>query len=626
MSSDLRPPRKACDILTFARRLRLPDGLSADELWVPETEPSQLGFLNAVKSGKYRKFVIVAPSQRGKTLKSILCPTLHAISEKRQSVGFIMPSLDKLTQTFEGKLRPAIEKTGFAAWLPTKGGGSKGGKPSVLTLRDPKSGLVAGRIYFLATGTGGRETSVSSVTTQTLVFDEGDDANSAGQLELVFKRIESFGLYGFAFIASTVNDRGNRDSHPILDVHALGTRHRLHHLCHHCTGYFIPEQEHIDLEKGALVCPLCAVVWTEVDRIAALNHSVWCAACQTPAEGVAIGDIPDGSIYSELTTTLDYNMSVMSNIVAEFRAAKSAELRSDFSLMRTFQYKSMCRDYQEPLSSSEITNEGLAGISSRSDYDKRTIPNWATHLAAAVDIQGDRLYWLIVGIGPDDRFAIIDWGYESYVPPQQDRTPTPSDRRRCLTELEQRFNHGWQVEGSDTRMSPLAGLRGVDVGYYTDEIVSWLRGVKGWRACRGVGKDQLKQLGKIIELPPEAKAFVELRQPDGWPFLLCNVIGDTVRRWVHAALLRDPYTPASGMIPRGLKSNDILCLHLSGEVEAEASDGKLYVKEVRIRHDLLDCLIYAIGLSRLRTGVQTVNANHKKRKYGTVGSISSSIG
>jgi len=134
-----------------------------------------------------------------------------------------------------------------------------------------------------------------------------------------------------------------------------------------------------------------------------------------------------------------------------------------------------------------------------------------------------------------------------------------------------------------------------------------------------VGKDLLKSLGKVVELPPEARAFVEVRQPDGWPVLLHNVIGDTVRRWVHAALLRDPYTPASGMLPRGLKANDMLCLHLSGEVDSEDKEGRTFVREVRARHDLLDALLYAIALSRLRTGVQTVNAN--RPRPSTAGSV-----
>lgn len=620
-SRDVRPPRRPRAMVAFAPTMRLPDGPAAGRHWVPQSEPAQQAFLDIINRRRYKKYVVVAPSQRGKTLKAVLCPTLHAICEMRQSVAYVMPNLDKLSQIWEGKLRPSIEGTGFKDWLPTRGPGSRGGKPAVLTFRDPETGLVAGRLYFLAMGTGARETSLASVTAMRVVCDEGDDADDDGQLKLVFKRSESFGADADGYVVSTVNDRKGRINHPILDLHATGSRHRMHHKCPHCTAYVIPDYEHLNLENNCIFCPSCAVNWSEADRHKALNDGVWCAHGQVPVGGRSTGEGPDTDIYSELTTGLDYHMAVIADICADIRAAKLAEARSEFSLMRTVMHKIFCREYEEPAAPGEITNKGLAEVSARSDYDKRTVPYWVTHMSGAVDVQGNRLYWIVVGHGPDDRWCVVDYGYEMLVPEGQDRKETPADRRRCLHELDIKFNTGWQREGTEEKMSPLPGLRGVDVGFETSEIVNWLRGMRGWRAVRGVGKDTMKNLGEIVELPPEARTFVEIRRPDGWPIALCNIQAENVRRWAHAGLLRDPYTPGSGMIPRGLKSNDILCLHLSGEVHTVDKDGKPWLREVRVRHDLLDALIYALALSRLRAGIQTANASRPVRKYGRVGSV-----
>ena len=161
-------------------------------------------------SGQWRKIIVTAPSQRGKTLKAILCPMLHAVADCRQSCGFVLPSLDKLSQAWDGKIRPAIEGTGYGAWLPTMGPGSRGGKPPVLTMRDPETGNRAGLVYFMAMGTGGRETQVSMVSPQILLIDEADDADSAGQISLISKRTQSWGKQGRVYIASTVNDRASR--------------------------------------------------------------------------------------------------------------------------------------------------------------------------------------------------------------------------------------------------------------------------------------------------------------------------------------------------------------------------------------------------------------------------------
>lgn len=637
-AADLRPPRRARPFGEFARTVRLPDGPSAGHLWVPETEPTQAAFVRHVDSGKFSWFIGTAPSQRGKTLKGILSPTLWGICECRDPVGYVLPNLDLLQKNWESKIKPAIEGAGFGKWLPDRGPGSKGGKPAVLTLRDPATGLVANRWFFMAMGTGGRESSTSSVSPKRMAIDEADDALSAGQLENTAKRIEGWRGQGSVYIWSTVNDRTGRESpdpndpdaaHPILVLERTGSRHRQHHRCPHCANYFNPQLEHLDLDRGAIACPKCAAIWAETDRRDALNRSLSVGHLDTIAGDTVIpGDYPNRR-YSELTTGLDYHMGSVSEICEQVKAAKQAEARGDYSLMKTVMHKVFCRSYTEPKSANEITNDGLANISAASDYDKRTVPHWVTHLSCGLDVQGDRVYWIVVGHGPDDRWCIVDWGYEMLVPKEQNRAPTPADRRRILDDINLKMDHGWQIEGRDDsherpRMSPLSGLRGIDVGAFTDEIVGWLRGQRSWRACRGVGRDTIRQLGKILELPPEAKAFVEVRQPDGWPIPLCNVNGGNVRKWAHAGLLRAAYTPASGMLPRGLKSNDALCLHLSGEIWCEPRDNEVfepYWKEVRVRHDWLDALIYALALSRLRTGLQTVNANRPRVKYGRLGDV-----
>ena len=621
LSRDLRPPRRAKSYADFAATMRLPDGPSAGNHWVLASEPTQQAFADAVDSGEYRCFVVVAPSQRGKTLKGVITPALLAICEHRQSVGYVMPNLDKLTQNYEGKIRPAIEGTGFGGWLPTKGPGSKGGKPAVLTMRDPGNGLVAGRIYFMATGTGGRETSVSSVSPQTVVYDEGDDAESAGQLDLVFRRVQSYGTAGRCYIVSTVNDRRGRADHPILEIHERGTRHRMHHRCPHCSAYVVMSLENLNLDDNCIFCPSCAVHWSDADRHAALNAGVWCADGQIPLDGRATGIRPPNEIYSELTTGLDYHMAVIPDICSDLRAAKASEARGDFSIMRTVVHKVFCRHYEEPAAPGEITPAGLLAVSQRSDYDKRICPEWVHHMSGAVDVQKDRLYWGVLGHGPDDRWCLVDWGYEFLVPKGIERTCTPADRRRVLDEIDIRFNTGWPKIGAEEPLSPLPGLRGVDVGYVTDEIIGWLRGMKAWRACRGIGKDTIKNLGEVVELPPEARAFVDVRKPAGWPVICVNVIGDNMRRWVHAGLLRDPYTPASGMLPRGLKGGDYIFKHLSGEVEREDKDGVVKFYVIDPRHDLLDVVLYAHGLNRLRVGVQTVKNRTPVRKYGNVGDV-----
>lgn len=610
------PPPQPRSLLDFCRTMRLPEGPAKGQLWDPATEPAQLLWILVLMSGPWRNYCLVCPSQRGKT-QLLTALWFWTICELRTSVAMLMPNGEKLDQNWETKFSPTIEGSGLGALMPTKGKGSKGGRGSAISLRDPKTGLVLGRTVFMALGSGGKETSTSSATVGLVELDEADDAESAGQIGLTWKRIASMGAAGRALVAGTVNDRVDRVGHPILQTYESGTRSRLHHRCPHCLGYFAPDFENMNWDANAIACGKCGVIWSEADRHDALNHAVIAHHGQSVSEGATHGQIPPVDVFAFLTVGIDYHWEIpdprtgevellIPKICKEYRAAKHAELRGDYSLMRLHMHKVWCRAYEEPVADDEINNEQLSKVSERSTYDKRMVPEWAQFLTMAQDVQGDRHYWLVVAHGPGERWAIIDWGYEYLVPLGTDgkpvRSPTPSDRIATLCLIRDLADTGWQVEGGDRRMRPV--MRGVDIGYLTDEIVSWVQGEPAWKAVRGVGEDEAKHVTGGVEktLPEEirrTKALI-VRKPPGWRVYWYKVDGHHFRRAAHAALLRDSDAMASGMLPRGLKKADMICLHLSGEVWKDDKPGKPgYWFMARKRHDLLDCLIYNLGLALL---------------------------
>ena len=626
----LEPVKKARTLTEFAHSLRLPDGPSGPrdgqpgDLWIPETEPTQSAFLAAVDSGRWRKFTVVAPSQRGKTLKAIVSTLLHATADCRQSVGFVLPSLDGLAKAWDGKLKPAIEGTGYGGWLPTKGPGSRGGKPPVLTLRDPATDRRAGLIYFMAMGTGGRETAVSQVSPQKIMIDEADDAESAGQIALICKRINSWGKIGRAYIASTVNDRTGRDvtdpqnpdsSHPILILFREGSGHRQHHRCPHCLGYFVPGIEHLDVDQARITCPLCSVIWSESDRREAINNSISAGKNDKISEGKVVQGHYESDDYSELTTVLDYHMTVLTDVCADIRAARIAESRHAYSLMKTVVQKMFCRSYVEPVMEGEISTKLLASRSSNSTSNKRTVPAWVKFVTISQDPGKHVHYWLVMGHGEGDRWCIIDWGYErtvEYIDNKPKREPTDKDHIDVLNLIRDKANTGWQVEGSERRMRPVQ--RGLDIGYLMTLMVAWLAGEPEWKAVRGLGNNQRDEskglrpdgdnshmaLAAEISRTNSMKVF----RPVGWRQYVFGLVGDTIRHNIHASLLRDPSDVGSGQIPAGLKANDMLILHLCGEVwrSPEVKDGKQIAGYWAHPHggwDLLDCARYALALAML---------------------------
>lgn len=598
----LRPPRDPMTFLEFCHTMRLPDGEHEGKYFRPETEPAQKFFSAAVDSGRYNRFVNVAPSQRGKTTITVLAPTLHSIAEEGLAVGYIMPNLDKISQVWIGKIAPAIAKSGFSKWLPTKGPGSEGGRPAALAMTNPLSGKVV-ILYFMAAGTGARQTALASVSPARVVIDEADDFEDAGQLELAMKRLSHWGPKGRAFIASTVNARGDREGHPILDFYARSdaTQTRLAHRCPHCGAYQVIQFEQLDLNDGRVACAKCGVKWTEDERHQALDDSVEQSANPNAK-----------TYYSLLTTAFDYHMGDFSEIAPAYLEARERERLGDYSLMETFQHKVLCRPYTIPVDHETVTDRMLTLRAAQSPYDKGVVPDDVERIVVGVDVQGDRCYWVAVGSGPRNRRWIID--YDEWFWSAKDAhtgrpvEPTDADRHAVLDRIVAKARDGWaHTDGSILRASLLA----IDIGFNPGgSIGRWCAGKAGIVAVRGDHENRVvaetlqgkvnTSLGKHNSMLVADHGMYEIRKQEaqpGQPGVWWFVKSQTMREHTMARL-RLPYdADGSTMLPHGVAEKDYLIQHLSSWAIVREPDSKIarWV-QVRKRDDYLDAMNYATAL------------------------------
>lgn len=614
----LRPARRKRSFLAFCRSVKLPDGPKQGEYLRPESEPAQLRFINAITSGKYRMFVHAAPSQRGKTLIAILIAWLYAIVEESLSVGYVMPNLDKLSQNWEGKIKPAIVGSGYGGWLPVKGPGSKGGRPAALLLVDPESKRSA-VTYFMAGGTGARETSLSSVSPARLLVDEVDDFESAGHVELALKRLESWGNKALAFLASTVNTRSARESHPILDFYARNdaTRSRICHKCPHCGKYQLPALDQLNLITGQLACSMCGVIWSEDDRNKALDDSGIVHGVENLKNGVILDDERTSAIFSLLTTGFDYHMSNLLSIAQTYQVAKEKESLGDYSMMENFSHKVLCIPYTIPVDHETITDRLLTLRSAKSTWERGIVPDDADRIAVAVDVQGDRCYWMAVASGTNDRRWIVDWDewFWTNKDPVTGKPiePTDIDRHLVLDRVLARSRDGWpRLNGNIVRASVL----GIDIGYNVGgSIGRWVRSKQNVVALRGDSQDRqtietldgkttslrFNRAGSLMEAD---HGFYEIRRQEAaadQPIFWWFVRTQSLREHLAGRFRRDMDAEGSLMLPHGIAEKDILIKHLASWAIVREQDTKL-VKWVQIgkRDDYNDCLCYSLALLTIK--------------------------
>lgn len=625
----IRPARLRRSFIAFCRTVKLPDGPKQGEYLRPESEPAQLRFIQAVTSGKYRMFVHCAPSQRGKTLIAVLIAWLYAIVEESLSVGYVMPNLDKLSQNWEGKIKPAIVGSGYGSWLPVKGPGSKGGRPAALLLVDPDTKRSA-VTYFMAGGTGARETSLSSVSPARLLVDEVDDFESAGHVELALKRLESWGNKALAFLASTVNTRANRDSHPILDFcgRADATRSRICHKCPHCGKYQVLSLDQLNLHTGQLSCSHCGVIWSSDDQGKALDDSGIVHGLENLKNGVILDDERTSAIFSLLTTGFDYHMSNLLTIAQTYQVAKEKEALGDYSMMENFSHKVLCVPYTIPVDHETITDRLLTLRSAKSQWERGVVPDEADRIAVAVDVQGDRCYWMAVASGLNDRRWIIDWD-EWFWTAKDEKTgkpiePTDIDRHLILDRVLAKSRDGWPRRNGNVVK---ASVLGIDIGYNVGGTIGrWVRGKSGVVALRGDSQDRqvietldgkhtslkFNRAGSLMEAD---HGFYEIRrqdvsvdQPTYWWFVKTQ----SMREHLAGRLRREFDGEGAFMLPHGLPEKDILIKHLASWAIVRDKDTKL-AKWVQIgkRDDYMDTACYALALL----------TSKPKKSGGSVGKI-----
>jgi phage terminase large subunit GpA-like protein len=620
----IRPPSQPRTHRQVAGTMTLPDGPHAGEIWDPATEPIQSVWIARLDDARFKRRTLVTPSQRGKSLMGIALPLVRTLTELCQNVSYIMPNLDKLNQSWEGKIKPLIVGCGYGAWLPEKGPGSRGGRPAAITLRNPETGARTGTLYFQAASGGGKETSLASVTAQRASADEGDDFESEAHLKLGQKRTESYGDAGEFDAVSTVNERKGRDGHPILQSYALGTRTRVWFQCPHCAwkggaaGFQILKRENLTFEgvdgptarrTARYRCDYCDVLWTEGDRKKALavfrevHHGQ-----AVDASGNVTGPEPSTDHYSLLANDLEWNMAVMGRIAEDEWAAKQAiEERGDHSLMRQLCHKRWCLDYtadvEDMENGAELTWGDLLGRSQKcawgpsvSSTDRsveqgksytysRHIaepPNEAQWAIGGVDVQNNRIYYVLMAANRQNTTWDCAWGYQ-YARPDHMPWDT-AELHRLLDSADL-----WFHRTAGTLSLPLIGL---DTGDFTKELNSWLQGRSHtpWRAIKGTSSPMNHEPGDI-------EGIIHRRGS------LYSINSDATRDLVQAAYRRPNGEPGAAHIPKGLHnlpSDRAYLQHLVAEMRIfDQKTKKTRLRQGPGRWDWLDCRRIAYALNRL---------------------------
>ena len=578
----------------FCRTLAIPDGPLRGTRYNPAGDPAHAVMAQQITSGIWQRIIAVGAVQTGKSLATILVPVLRHLTILRQPVVYSLPTITKIQEGWAGKLQPSISDSGYQSWLPDKGQGAKGSQtPKFVTFRDPQTNARAGTLYLIPGG-GVSESAQAAVTASLVCVDEVDSFPSRHRVELVCKRADSYGPRATRILTSTVKldgEDGSESGSIILALYEESTASRLWFRCPHC-GHWQPlewdrvryedNDEPTAIATARYYCEDCGAGWTDDDRLRALSdwRLVHRGQSVDQATGSVIGAPPPTVAFGLLWTSLDSSLRNLGHIAAEHWRATRAAASGDHGPMRSFVRDQLCRPYRGDLDDERPRHDqmGLAARAHRG-HPYGDIPREAEIISTGCDVQKREAWWLTLGMASDLRWWVVDFGYRSTG--REHSEPTPADQIAFLDAMRDR-----------SRKIPRAqDVCGVDVGYNTDLVVGWARRHQ-WLIVRGDARGSGHR-----EQTPGGLSFIDIRRQQDrslWHF----IDGDAVKTELSKSLAREPGTPGAGHLPALIPAKEYLIRHLTSEQWDDKAQS--WIKRPSAPNHLLDCLVYAWTLARMR--------------------------
>lgn len=481
-----KPLRKMSE---FAEQeLVLPSGPFAGRRFTMDRQPFSRLWFGAVDSGLWQRYMAVGPTQTGKTLLFFVCPTLYHLFEYCETVVCGVPNRDMAMDKWNRDLKPAIERTRYAEFLPKKGPGSQGGNTMVVQFRN-------GAWLRFMTG-GGDDKSVAGFTTRIVVLTELDGmdvasetSREADRVKQIEARAMAYGSRKRVYGECTASIEEGR----IWQEYVSGTQSRIALKCIKCGEYVTPEREHLigwqgagDVmlakEQASLFCPECGEAWTEPERRIAHDGAVLVHKGQKiDREGTITGDSPK-------TDTLGLRWNGANNFMMEMQDIAAAEWTAANAANEDNAEREMLQFYwARPHKPSTITDTPLDAktlMQRTGPFDRGHVPAEAVYLVAHADVGKWLLHYTVTAFKADFTGWVIDYGV---IETKTDQIGVERGILQALRDFRDKCNVGWK--SASGMRSP--DVHGVDAGYQTKTVYEFIReSGNRWKPLVGRGFGQ----------------------------------------------------------------------------------------------------------------------------------------
>lgn len=548
-----------------------------------------------IQSGRWRRVCITGPSQSGKTLVAFIVPLLYHLFEIGETVICGLPDMDMASDKWFDTIRPAIQRTRYRDLVPTKGGGSRGGKVDAVRFQN-------GAVLKFMSG-GGSDKARAHFTSRVLVITEtdgmdltGGGSREADKITQLEARTKAYGSQARVYMECTVSVKAGRTWQEYIG----GTESRIALPCPHCGGYVSPEREHLvgwkdapdevaARARAAFACPACGVAWTEAERRVANERGVLlhrgqevrrceggeCVKGEKGGEGIEIvGETPK-------VETLGFRWSAVNNLfrtagdiaVDEWRGKRAKDEENAEKELRQF-------DWAVPYEPPEIDLTPLDRDVLRkrvSGTPRGLLPADTSVVTMGIDVGKYNLHYVLVAWRAGGWSVLADYGI---VDVHSEEIGAERGLWKALHEFAETIMAGYTVEGLGARVPDQVWI---DSRFLPDVVCQFCRemGVARqaprFRPIRGFGVTQYRKGGGPYHIPITRTRTVKYI---GEQYHIVNVRdkgvqeveinADYWKSWVHERLAT-PFAQSGAMefFQADDKAHTKLVAHLTAEKQTQ---------------------------------------------------------
>lgn len=577
----------------------------------PDYTPYVVPYMRSFDDPVYTTSVLVCGSQMGKS-EAVLDVIGHRIDQRPLPMLYIGPDQNFINNELEPRVVDLINQS-----------------PSLLKkfLRGTKHKKIIAGIQ-LRLGWAGSASQLAAMAAGLCIIDELDrmaaDVKGEGDpLTLVEARGFSFrgrkyGVTSTPLVGTVEVEKCETSGlyfwkkmapediqSPVWKLFQQGTMYHFAWPCPHCDEYFIPRFRNLKWPKDAspwearqeayIECPCCGMEIKDDHKKDMNDRGVYVAPGQTID--------PDGTLHGEpiFTSVASFWVSGLCSPFVTFGERAESFLKAHESGVVSQVQTVINTGFGElwaPAGGDAPEWQEVARL--RMPYKTGDVPDWVQRVTAGIDVQKDRLYYVVRGWGEKAKSCLLDYGV-LYGATRDDEDGLSVNVWDDLSELLQKTYDGLPI---------LTAFIDSGDGNVTQRVYEF---------CRENPRNAVPVKGSArmqVTLKPSQVEYTVRGKTKKFGMQLWHFNADYYKAWVHEKVRREVDAVGAWLLPED--ADEDYCRQIVAEAQVKKASGQVqWVKRSRDNH-YLDCEAMAAAAGDRHNVARLRARSRKKDEKGNV--------